>query len=255
MKSLFEDVAAGPIVSFERGRLSWLFHGHTWLKNVLKSEGANIVHTQNFRPDLAMSKISLEIPWICTLRNYPLEDYTATYGFLIGRFMAITHFKATKKCRYPVACGQTISSLYRRHGIHSKVIYNGTDLSQVSMASDTRCNTLGKHRIIYTGNLVSRKRVDRVIDLFKSMKSLGLAESLTIVGDGPLRGALERSGGNGIKFVGLVTNVTDYLQGSTIFVLLSDSEGIPNSVLEALACGLPCILSDIPQHRNSYFFP
>ncbi|MGA9960634.1 MAG: glycosyltransferase family 4 protein, partial [Acidobacteriaceae bacterium] len=50
--------------------------------------------------------------------------------------------------------------------------------------------------------------------------------------------------------VGRVDNVQEYLCASDYFLSASIAEGLPNSVLEAMAVGLPCVLSDIPPHRE-----
>lgn len=51
---------------------------------------------------------------------------------------------------------------------------------------------------------------------------------------------------------GSVNNVNEYLQASDIYIASSKSEGLPNGVLEAMAVGLPVILSDIEQHKEVY---
>ena len=76
--------------------------------------------------------------------------------------------------------------------------------------------------------------------------------SLIILGDGPLRPILEEVAGDSIFLVGDVHNVSDYLTASDYFVSTSLSEGLPNTVLEALACGLPVIISDIDSHREIF---
>ena len=60
-------------------------------------------------------------------------------------------------------------------------------------------------------------------------------------------GVLER-----ITFTGLIprNDVFKELQSSDYYISSSTLEGLPVSVLEAMCCGLPCVLSDIPQHRE-----
>lgn len=60
-------------------------------------------------------------------------------------------------------------------------------------------------------------------------------------------GVLER-----ITFTGLIprNEVFKELQSADYYISSSTLEGLPVSVLEAMYCGLPCVLSDIPQHRE-----
>ena len=53
-----------------------------------------------------------------------------------------------------------------------------------------------------------------------------------------------------IRITGAVDNVVDYLQASDIFIFLSHSETLSLSILEALATGLPCIVTDVGGARD-----
>jgi glycosyltransferase involved in cell wall biosynthesis len=69
------------------------------------------------------------------------------------------------------------------------------------------------------------------------------------VGDGPRKNELiqlaEKLGiSENIDFVGFQTDVPYYYNSSKIFIHTSETEGLPNVVLEAMMCGLPCIVSN-----------
>ena len=53
-----------------------------------------------------------------------------------------------------------------------------------------------------------------------------------------------------VEFLGVIQDITEFLADKHIFVSFSRSEGLPISVLEAMSCKLPCLLSDVVGHRS-----
>jgi glycosyltransferase involved in cell wall biosynthesis len=98
------------------------------------------------------------------------------------------------------------------------------------------------------------KRPDLVIRAF-ARANLTDCE-LVIAGDGPTRDAMrqladELAPGR-IRLPGNVDDIASLLASAQIFVLASDHEGLPVSILEAMRAGLPVIASDCPAFgRNS----
>jgi glycosyltransferase involved in cell wall biosynthesis len=76
-----------------------------------------------------------------------------------------------------------------------------------------------------------------------------------ICGDGPRRQDLERLAreagiAHRVVFTGYVSNLWTLMKSADAFASLSRFEGCPNVVMEAMACGCPLVLSDIPAHRE-----
>jgi glycosyltransferase involved in cell wall biosynthesis len=82
------------------------------------------------------------------------------------------------------------------------------------------------------------------------LAALGVPIRLALVGDGSLRGPIEsmlhQRGGGAIYLAGSRGDVRALLGAADIFVLATQREGLPFSILEAMALGLPCVVSDVP---------
>jgi glycosyltransferase involved in cell wall biosynthesis len=72
--------------------------------------------------------------------------------------------------------------------------------------------------------------------------------TLLIVGEGPLRTEVERAAGAHAHILGQRKDVACLLRASDFFVLMSQREGLSFALLEAMACGLPAIVADIPEN-------
>lgn len=110
----------------------------------------------------------------------------------------------------------------------------------------------GSEKIIAgAGRLTGQKNFRLLIEAFADVRKMHPGCRLVIYGEGPQRNELEKlcsdldiSGS--VSMPGYVTNIGEKLPEASIFVLSSDYEGMPNSLIEAMALGLPCIAADCP---------
>jgi glycosyltransferase involved in cell wall biosynthesis len=95
---------------------------------------------------------------------------------------------------------------------------------------------------IFVGDLIQRKRVDLIILAMESIKKEYRDVRLCIVGDGPLREALENEAcvkglKDNIKFVGRQERLVDFYSDAMIIVIASDMEGFPFALVEGIVSG------------------
>lgn len=157
-----------------------------------------------------------------------------------------------------VACG--IKAGHRLYGEKAwakrgNLILNGIDIAsfafdeQKRTAVRTRLNLGNRFVMGHTGHLAEVKNQAFLLDLMPEVLEHRPDASLLLLGEGPDRPMLEQK----IRDMKLedhvimtrnVTNVADYLSAMDVFVFPSLYEGLPLSILEVQANGLPCVISD-----------
>lgn len=110
---------------------------------------------------------------------------------------------------------------------------------------------------LFVGRLDHQKKLPWTLGSFAKVVRERPQALLVLVGDGPLREeihALVRSLGleNNVRFTGRLqmTGVLEWMQASDITILVSEVEGLPCSLIEAMAAGLPPVVSRIPAHTQ-----
>jgi glycosyltransferase involved in cell wall biosynthesis len=162
-----------------------------------------------------------------------------------------------------VANGRAVRDFYVSHGIAAdkfSVIPNGVPPAEISSLS--RADLLaqlelpaGSKLIGTVSRLSPQKRVKELIWGMQQIMFLRDDVHLLIVGDGPLRSALERySRLTGVEdrvhFLGARLDVPRLLPHFDVFWLASGYEGQSNAVMEAMAAGVPVVATDIPANRE-----
>jgi glycosyltransferase involved in cell wall biosynthesis len=110
--------------------------------------------------------------------------------------------------------------------------------------------------ILCVTRLVPRKRVDVLLDALALVSKQRASCKCIIVGTGPLENELRtRSKELGLStlvhFVGFAEDVRPYLEAADVYVSASEREGLPLSLTEAMAYGLPAIVTDISGHNEA----
>ncbi len=106
---------------------------------------------------------------------------------------------------------------------------------------------LGKNpHVVFSGRFIQRKGIDYLLRAWEKVTVSASDARLILLGDGPLLKemktlARELGIGDSVDFRGHVHEVPDFLRVADIFILPSLQEGMPNSLLEAMACGIASV--------------
>ncbi len=176
----------------------------------------------------------------------PLSDFLLLQQGLMGGLMLRFIRKAD---RIITLCSQSteeaLGAGFSREQIVS--IRNGVDTSVFSTPEQPLASS---RSILFIGRLDHMKGVDVLLKAIAELNSRGLKTTCTVVGDGPLMEHLQETAqalgvAGQTVFAGACADPVDYLKKASFFVLPSRSEGVPNVILEAMACGLPIIATSV----------
>lgn len=133
-------------------------------------------------------------------------------------------------------------------------VQNGVDTDRINnVLSDYKRTTNQLFCLIYVARFVACKRHEILLQAISRIENC----ELLLIGKGPreeeLRKLVAELGvGNRVEFVGALPRekVFENIIQADVYVSSSSYEGLPISVLEAMCCGTPCVVSDIEQHRE-----
>ena len=174
------------------------------------------------------------------------EELSRTKGFPILRRLA------TRNLRF-AAISEDIERQWRSLGVpRDRIIRTASGVDRSIFypgASAVEDGLPPRPRVLFTGRLHPQKNLSGLILNWPTIFEKTGA-SLILLGSGPDRDRLQSLAselgiGHAVHFIDAVDDPSEYLRAADLFVLPSVAEGMSNSLLEAMATGLPCIASRI----------
>ena len=209
----------------------------------LRRERPHIVQSAHFftNPYVAVAARAVGAREIGAIRSNAFSE-SRVHGRLIGllglrlpRTLAVNSLVGQRNA---VALGVPENRLY--------YLPNVLDTTHFTPAANEKHDAF---QLVAVGRLGPEKRFDRFLQVVSRLRASGPV-SATLVGDGPLRGDLESLAAelklnDVLEFVGAVADPLPHLRRADAAFLCSTYEGTPNVLLEAQACGLPVITTDV----------
>ena len=142
-----------------------------------------------------------------------------------------------------------------------RVLRNGVDVARFARADRAaarRAWNVDENAVVagFLGSLRPVKRPDLLLDALAIVPEAERPDGVLFAGDGPLREGLRARvdadpwAREHVRFLGVVPDAAGFLAALDYLVLTSDTEGLPNAILEAMAAGVPCLatrVSDVPE--------
>ncbi|MCE5276585.1 MAG: glycosyltransferase [Planctomycetaceae bacterium] len=214
----------------------------------------DVIHARNWGalPDVAAARLLAgRVPLI-----FSLHGWSNLTDMPLRRRVAFKLVGATATRLFAVSSElqQALQQRFARRASTIGVIPNGVDTGLFCPAQTPRA--AATPLVVGTaGGLRAVKNHALLIRSCAALAASGIDLQLQIAGKGELRddlAALAQTLGLADRLVlpGNVDDVPAFLRGLDIFALPSFSEGHPNALLEAMACGLPCVATDVGSVRE-----
>lgn len=145
-------------------------------------------------------------------------------------------------------CRKSISSVYGIPEHKIPCIYVGIDIQRFAPPHNQIHGS--SFRFVAVGRLAKQKNYPLLLTAFSALHSRHPNSKLIIVGDGELKADLENMTielglSDSVEFTGNIPDVETRLWEAEAYVMSSDYEGLPQTVLEAMAAGLPIIATKV----------
>lgn len=222
------------------------------LLKVVKNESIDVLHTHhNSVGSIARGLFSLSDIVIVNTEHRNHQSFS-----LLQRVVNFPTFPTVDEMVSNSKCTQSsfywYEDMFAYRSTHN-VVYNGVDLKRIDRyRKQTSNNNPKKLQIVSVGRLESIKNHKVILQSFSNVLDRYPESKLVIVGGGPRKDHLQSLASDlnirdSVQFTGLVPRNEVYriLSQSDLFVIASKSEGFCVAVVEAMACELPVVASDI----------
>ncbi len=218
------------------------------LRRYIRKNNIDVVHSHLFIATLiARLACPKDVKLITTIHSLPSKNY------FVSRMNKWLEKITYRKRHHLVAiCREVFNDYNQCIGVKGPytILYNYVE-DEYYTAKYRKMNFNGILRLVAVGNLKPAKNYPYLIEAFKSMPK---NVHLDIFGTGPLQRQLQteiEKYNLNIRLCGVRDDIHNVLRNYDAFIMSSVFEGQPISLLEAMACGMPAILSDIPVLREA----
>lgn len=224
------------------------------LRSLIRRVRPDIVHTHSSKAGVVGRLASLGLP-VTTVHNVhgwsfsPLSGVRRRAVILLERLLA-------RSTDVLVTVSHADATAAQRSGIRPRgrieLIRSGIDLGAFCSVSRERGERSDSPALLIgtVGRLAPQKDPLAALEVFRAVRNVVPGAQFHWIGDGPLRGAVERLAAaagfeSSFQVLGQVDDVASELVSLDVFLSCSRWEGLPRGVIEAMACGVPVVATAV----------
>ncbi len=224
------------------------------IENILTMEKADIIHIHHGAMPIIKSKAPVLVTAHCCnkelIRSFhrPVRNLDALYRNALFPVYVKAETRLSKLCDKLTVVSESLRREFSKHyDVSSSVLHNGVDTNLFKPNE----NGDREDAVIFTGSLNRGKGVLDLLEIAQLLIESHSKIQIYIAGNGPLKNKLIRRIKNkNLSNVKLTNHLphpqlVQFYQRSRIFVLPTYYEGLPTAVLEAMACKLPVVSTNI----------
>ena len=196
-----------------------------------------------------VAALSRSVPWIAAERSsalaYPAGFVNHIRALLLPHADAVVANSRGGLCIWKSSAGRQLQRVIP----NAIVVRPGMEVLFPGIPFDA-----GVPVLVYVGRLSAEKRLPTLLQAIAEVRR-HVPVIAIICGSGPMFDELQAMVhalllDDAVIFAGHVSDVESVMRRADVFVSMSRFEGLPNAVQEAMACGTPIVVSDIPSHRE-----
>lgn len=217
------------------------------LKRIFKEESPDIVHTHRYAiqyavPAAVLAGIKGRIHTVHNVAQKELGKIKRTLACFFYRHFHVVPVALSDLVR------ESVVEEYRLNRDNIPVIFNGIDMSRCAPKEDYTCD--GDFKILHIGRFQSQKNHAMLISAFARFHQYYSNSTLQLIGEGEGREdaehlAIELGVNQAVEFLGVQSNVYNFLHDADVFTLPSLYEGMPITLIEAMGTGLPIVATNV----------
>lgn len=222
------------------------------MRRLIRGLGVNVIHTNNYSPWIYAGLAAMGLPTKLVHTEHSIAPGNLRRRFIAERMLswitdAVVAVSADVKTK--------LVQLTRIDARKVFVICNGIDTETFGPANEARTQArdswgAAAEAVIFgtVGRLVPVKDQATLLRAFAMLRARCDRALLILIGDGELREPLQAQAqslgiAEHVRFLGQRQDISSLMPGFDVFMLSSESEGLSVSLLEAMACALPAIVT------------